>query len=259
MEEPQNIRIQFQATEDDIRLVRMLFEQSGWTLTEVDLGAADEGDNQLWTLMVTEEQRDSINFMVEGDVITLYEVQIQEEGAAAAEPPRRWKFRVFRVTDEEDQELLNLLERNNWQLENFVGEPGRIQADQEAVADGDEYPEINRPCYILVPPREDMQECPDCFARPCVTHPSNQQGWWPLVAAQPAAGNNVHRKDLYYKFWNMCYIRGVWADERYIQKKEEIHGEVNIRREIMPDCVCRQVRFWYPNPPNVPYMGHKIR
>ena len=40
MEEPQNIRIQFQATEDDIRLVRMLFEQSGWTLTEVDLGAA---------------------------------------------------------------------------------------------------------------------------------------------------------------------------------------------------------------------------
>ena len=58
MEEPQNIRIQFQATEDDIRLVRMLFEQSGWTLTEVDLGAADEGDNQLWTLMVTEEQRD---------------------------------------------------------------------------------------------------------------------------------------------------------------------------------------------------------
>jgi hypothetical protein len=259
MEEPQNFRIQFPVSEEEIRLVWTLFEQSRWKLTEADLGPSPEGeDRQTWTLLVTEEQRDSINFMVEGDVITLHEEEINDQGAVANnEPPQRWKFRVFRLTDDEDQQLLQLLEEKNWQLENFLGRPEQI--NQERADEGEEYPEVNVPRFILVPPRGEMQECPDCFAKPCVTHPSNQQGWWPVVAALPSPRNNLLRKNLYYKFWNMCYIRGLWADERYIQKKEEVHGEVNIRREIMPDCVCKSVRYWYPNPPNVPYMGHKVR
>ena len=50
--------------------------------------------------------------------------------------------------------------------------------------------------------------------------------------------------------------RGIWGDERYLAKKAAMEG-ANIEREVMPDRVCRWVRYWYPNLPSKPYMGHK--
>ena len=59
------------------------------------------------------------------------------------------------------------------------------------------------------------------------------------------------------------YHRNVWIHQSYIQKKSRALAEdprfkeyVWHRRDIMPDCVLKLVRHWFPNPKNVPYMGH---
>lgn len=61
----------------------------------------------------------------------------------------------------------------------------------------------------------------------------------------------------------MMYHRNVWNHPTYIQKKisalqrdPRYRNFVNHRRDIMPNCVLKCVRGWFPNPENVPYMGH---
>jgi hypothetical protein len=55
----------------------------------------------------------------------------------------------------------------------------------------------------------------------------------------------------------------LWQDPRYVaRKRAALHQDprrrnyVYHRRDLMPKCVLVLVRSWFPNPPNVPYMGH---
>jgi hypothetical protein len=98
--------------------------------------------------------------------------------------------------------------------------------------------------------------CVHCFNNSCVT--SNPQAW--LGGGRTArAGNNIIRKRLYRKYWTMLDRRGLWNLPAYLLRKEKAMREANIQltqREIIPDCVLYQVRNLYPNPKDVPYMGH---
>ena len=109
-------------------------------------------------------------------------------------------------------------------------------------------------------------ECRHCFLDPCVTY--NRQSWLPSVPVQPHIRNRALRKTKYKKFWILMQRRGGWNEPRYQRKKERLlrremhlddeawtsYGE---RRDVMPDCVLDSVREIYPNPPNIPYMGHR--
>ena len=53
----------------------------------------------------------------------------------------------------------------------------------------------------------------------------------------------------------MLLNRGVWKDERYMIRKSNamsldplLREYVWHKGEIMPDCVLKLVRTWYPNP-----------
>ncbi len=62
----------------------------------------------------------------------------------------------------------------------------------------------------------------------------------------------------------MLYRRGVFCDERYIERKERAldkqrkrQGKFIVsRRDLMPLCVVTQVRNWFPNTDNVNYKNH---
>ena len=72
--------------------------------------------------------------------------------------------------------------------------------------------------------------------------------------------NAKQRKGLYQRFWSVMQNCGAWKDEHYQRKKVEAGGNRGFawhRREIMPECVLRQCREWFPNPDKVRYMGHK--
>ena len=103
----------------------------------------------------------------------------------------------------------------------------------------------------------DDGQCPFCFMTPCIA--SVPQGWLG-VRQMPRAGNNLVRKDKYRRYWKTMDRAGAWQIPQYIAKKRlSMMGEdrVIIRREIMPDCVLKLVRGYYPNPQGIPYMGHK--
>ncbi|XP_035668842.1 uncharacterized protein LOC118411091 [Branchiostoma floridae] len=117
-------------------------------------------------------------------------------------------------------------------------------------------------------------ECLDCFCDPCVT--SRPQKW--LGSGNPpGAGNSSLRRVFYKKYWKMLSDRCAWYDSRYVDKKTRMwqaykngldqnncwvpgrHSpDQQSVREIMPDCVLRQVRKLYPNPSHIPYMDHKF-
>lgn len=51
-------------------------------------------------------------------------------------------------------------------------------------------------------------------------------------------------------------MMGLWKQEQYLSEKKQM-GCKNDVREIMPFCVICDVRTRWPNPPDIPYMGHK--
>ena len=246
----QHIRIKMVICPEEMGYVAELFRQSDWTLTEV--GDPQELQDEIaelynWTLDVTEDQKEAIQYLVTGHVTTIWD-----------EPPqmrRGARKIVLELTEEQEARVREVMEDENWDAGQIVR--GYLEEeDEQQEQDQARNPE-NQPRYIIVPPRDGYQECAECFAQPCVMDESNRQGWWPNDASEPQEDNNIRRRWLYKDFHTALYHRGVWGDERYLAKKEAATGGVIIRREIMPDCVCRKVRYWFPNKDGVPYMGHK--
>jgi len=62
----------------------------------------------------------------------------------------------------------------------------------------------------------------------------------------------------------MMYHRGIWSKEEYLLRKKNALtvGQQNRedwathKRDILPKCVVKLVRGWYPNPKGVAYMGY---
>jgi len=98
--------------------------------------------------------------------------------------------------------------------------------------------------------------CPFCFLSPCIiAHPHD----WLGDGQRPCQENSGMRRVLYNRYWKCMDNQGAWRLESYLQKKtrQAPQGSVAHRREIMPECVVKQVRDLYPNPVGQPYMGHK--
>ena len=100
---------------------------------------------------------------------------------------------------------------------------------------------------------EEQQECPHCFLTPCAT--SHNHYW--LGEGQPESRENHGvRKIKYRSYWKFINNSGGWNDNRYLLKKVAAGGQVSDKRELMPSCVVSQLRAMYPNPSDMPYMGH---
>ena len=152
---------------------------------------------------------------------------------------------------DKDQELAirNLFESNGWEFE------------KECEIDQDHSGDIHTN-EIIILPKDERIKCLYCFCQPCVTDETFRQLWWCDNPEPPGPSNSSIRKDMYKRFWVMLSHRGAWSTDEYIQKRtnalESIrNNNIVVRREIMPDCVLKMVRGWYPNPPNMAYMGHK--
>ena len=101
---------------------------------------------------------------------------------------------------------------------------------------------------------EDHPPCPHCLMGPCVTvsEVTRLQG-----SCAPDITNHSKRHKDYRRFWKSLKDRGLWQHELYIDRKTSAGlSEVELH-ELMPQCVLDDTRKRYPNPPGVPYMGHK--
>ena len=101
---------------------------------------------------------------------------------------------------------------------------------------------------------EDHPPCQHCLMGPCITvsEVTRIQG-----SCAPDITNHSKRHKNYRKFWKSLKDRGLWQHELYLHRKTSAGlSEVELR-ELMPQCVLDDTRKRYPNPPGVPYMGHK--
>ena len=156
------------------------------------------------------------------------------------------------VTDKQRKAIQELFVKNEWEWPE-VSDSKDEEFDPDNV----------KPGYII-PQNKEREECPHCLCRPCITDETNRQMYWPANNAVPNRFSNILRRKMYKNFWTMLYNRDVWRDERYRERKAQALGLRNNRqrfvwmhrRDLMPNCVLTQVRQWYPNLPNEPYMGH---
>ena len=96
--------------------------------------------------------------------------------------------------------------------------------------------------------------CQHCLMGPCITvsEVTRIQG-----SCAPDITNHSKCHKNYKRFWKSLKDRGLWQHELYIHRKTSAGlSEVELQ-ELMPQCVLDDTRKRYPNPPGVPYMGHK--
>ena len=176
---------------------------------------------------------------------------------------------AIKVTELQHDVIQRVFAHHDWDyeevsLEELVEQSSAHHQDDE---DGDEY---DIPGFVI---EQDStaEECPYCFSRPCITNEDNRQLWWEEQDNEPRDWNSGLRKDVYKRLWTMLYHRKVWLDPRYIHRKNTAlqqdpnraqhawsgPGGYNHRRDIMPECVLKLVRGWFPNPHGRHYMGHR--
>lgn len=166
-------------------------------------------------------------------------------------------FTGYRFTQEQKDAIKNLFQEKGWDYEKCH------ESNAAGVSDSFD-PHDVAPGYVI-PQSSDPHdlECLHCFCTPCITDDQRRQAWWPQNPAVPHVLNSQDRKKCYKSFWTMIWQRAAFRDVRYRQRKEEAlrrDGQrrqyLYHRRDIMPNCVVELVRNWYPNPKDIPYMGH---
>lgn len=159
----------------------------------------------------------------------------------------------LRVNSEQKEAIIQFFNFNDWDL-NEVN-----QEDADSNIEETEFEKTFR-----ISQNENCEECQHCLCRPCITDENNRQMWWLSEPVRANERNRVLRKEKYKLFWTMLFHRGVFMDTRYKSRKTEslqadprLRDVVCHRRDILPQCVLKLVRFWYPNRKNIPYMGHR--
>ena len=152
------------------------------------------------------------------------------------------------VTSEQRDSIVELFDQNEWPIEE------NSQNDVPMDVDPDRF---------RIPHDDQCDECMYCYCKPCITSENNRQMWWEDECHPARRINHSLRKESYKKFWTMLFHRGVFLDERYqsikqaaLKRDPRCKNMVWHRRDILPKCVLELVRMWFPNPPNMPYMGH---
>ena len=162
-------------------------------------------------------------------------------------------FTIF-LTDEQRESISAFFAHSGWELSLAKQRSTTVQCEPQT----DEAFEETSPTPARSIPRvEGVPECPHCFCQPCVT--AKEQKWLGVGQA-PSRHNPGLRRVMYKDFWRLIDRSQGWKDPRYLQKKKNSlrnRDMVFTRREMMPKCVLAKVRGLYPNPPGVPYVGHR--
>ena len=98
-----------------------------------------------------------------------------------------------------------------------------------------------------------FEMCIYCRKTPCVTTDSREY----LAYREAHIQNHVRRRKDYKTYWRTSNKCGLWKDPVYQARKVELGDHVNAVQERMPNCVIKDVRLRFPNPPGIAYMGHK--
>ena len=98
-----------------------------------------------------------------------------------------------------------------------------------------------------------IEMCVFCQHTPCVMTDSSEYLGFRAAHVQ----NHVWRWKNYKTYWSALKKCRLWKDPIYLAGKVELGDHVDTVRERMPKCIVKDMRSRFPNPPGIPYMGHK--
>ncbi|CAC5400035.1 unnamed protein product [Mytilus coruscus] len=165
---------------------------------------------------------------------------------------------ALEVTEEQKETIYNLFAHHNWDYKEIeIKENKDENKETNGAGNSEDFDDF------LIEQNDNFEECPYCLCKPCITHEHNRQMWWESEIQMAHIRNSSLRKTDYKRFWTNLFHRNVWQDPRYLERKRAAlrqdprrRNYVYHRRDLMPKCVIELVRSWFPNLPNVPYMGH---
>ena len=97
------------------------------------------------------------------------------------------------------------------------------------------------------------ERCSHCCQAPCVTVNNLER----KGSRAPDIINHSFRHKDYRKYWKFLKDIGFWETTVYQNWKSAAGLSDDDVRELMSECVIADVRKKFPNPPGIPYMGHK--
>lgn len=103
------------------------------------------------------------------------------------------------------------------------------------------------------PPQVAESTCDFCLRAPCIT----SSDFKPRGRCSARLTNHKKRRTDYKWYWKTLKDNGLWDNPTYLDRKQELGCLIDDVREVMPHCVIKDVRDRWPNPPNVPYQGHR--
>ena len=95
--------------------------------------------------------------------------------------------------------------------------------------------------------------CNFCLQTPCIS----VSAFKPMGCGAARITNHTKRRKDYKWFCRTLKDCGLWENPTYLARKEELGCMIDDVREVMPHCVVKDVRNRWPNPPYVPYQGHR--
>lgn len=102
-------------------------------------------------------------------------------------------------------------------------------------------------------PAETATACEICLQGRCITFsPFKPQG-----RSDARVTNHTKRRKDYKWYWRTLKDCGLWENSTCLERKEEFVCLVDDVREVMPHRVIKDARSRWPNPPHVPYQGHR--
>lgn len=157
------------------------------------------------------------------------------------------------VTEEQRELIYAMWNHNDWEVQLCEATANEIGKESSYLT------------FIERRQGSDTDYCDFCLCSPCITNSRYKQHWWEDENHLPNSRNNLERKKLYYKFWVMLLHRGVWDLPIYLERKNASLENPNSvwcgprlhKRDIMPHCVVKLVRTWWPNEAGTDYMGHR--
>lgn len=176
---------------------------------------------------------------------------------------------LMQLSDDQIENIRGIFHHFDWDFDSAVISDSSLLVDAETQTDSQDHAEeindnneeVNQ--HFRIQQDHNSTECIYCYCRPCITDEVNRQLWWETDTHPKHRRNRNLRKEIYKRFWTMMYHRDVWNHPCYVHKQRRaleqdprFRNLVWHRRDIMPDCVIKCVRGWFPNPDNIPYMGH---
>ena len=99
----------------------------------------------------------------------------------------------------------------------------------------------------------DVPACDFCLQTGCIT----LSAFKPVGRGDARTTNHNKRRKDYKWFWRTLKDCGLWENPTYLARKQELGCMIDDVREVMPHCVIKDFCERWPNPPNVPYQGHR--